>query len=380
MKNCLVEPAWLDNQGNLFLIDATLSKAVNSSDSLSERKYIKGTIDIDFEQVFFAKESNVPHSLPESHDLDSSLMTFDIDRDSHILVYDAIGNYSSLRAFFTLKGFGYKNVSVLNGGMIEWEKQGRATIDKGKKVKPKDNPRNQETKPKIKNSFIIDKEEFETLRSTPSNIVIDARSKKRFLGLEGEPRPGIRKGHIPGAINMPYTTLMDEHRFKKKECMEELFSGLNIKNNSKILAYCGSGITACIVAFAGSICDLDLLIYDGSWAQWGLIKYPCYETDHYELDSGVEIQKESPDTFYLPSEESRTNLKPGDLVKLIFRMEKLSDPESLSVERMWVMVKEKNKDCYLGVLDNDPFGEVHLQCGQPVCFGPEHVIQIDGEE
>lgn len=272
MKNYLVDPSWLDNQDNLFLIDATLSKVVSNNDSPSNRKYIKGTIDIDFEQVFFEKKSHIPHSLPSSNHLDSNLTPFNIDRDSHILVYDARGTYSSLRAFFTLKGFGYKNVYVLNGGIIEWEKQGRVTIDEGNKVKPEDKPADIEITPKIKNPFIVDKEEFQTIKSTPSNILIDARSEKRFLGLEEEPRPGIKKGHVPGAINMPYTNLMDGHRFKNKESMEELFSNLNMQSNSKLLVYCGSGITACIVAFAASTLDYDVLIYDGSWAEWGLMK------------------------------------------------------------------------------------------------------------
>ena len=110
------------------------------------------------------------------------------------------------------------------------------------------------------------------------------------------------------------------------------------------------------------------------------MKLPSYENNHYVLDNGEERHNESPESFYIPSRELRDNLKVGDLVKLIFRMEDKINSENVSVERMWVEIKEKNNNFYSGTLDNDPNGDVLIKCGLCVNFNAEHVIQIYEEE
>ena len=110
------------------------------------------------------------------------------------------------------------------------------------------------------------------------------------------------------------------------------------------------------------------------------MKLPSYETDHYELDNGEEIHNEYPESFWIPSRELRENLNAGDIVKLIFRMEEKENQDNVSVERMWVEIKEKNGAFYTGCLDNDPNGEVLIKCGISVNFKAEHIIQIYEEE
>lgn len=107
---------------------------------------------------------------------------------------------------------------------------------------------------------------------------------------------------------------------------------------------------------------------------------PNYEKDHYELDNAEEIHNKYPESFWVPSRELRDNLQVGDLVKLIFRMEERANQEEVSVERMWVEIKEKNSTYYTGTLDNDPNGEVLIECGLSVNFKAENVIQIYEEE
>ena len=106
------------------------------------------------------------------------------------------------------------------------------------------------------------------------------------------------------------------------------------------------------------------------------MELPTYEIDHYELDNGEEIHNEYPETFEIPSRELREKLKVGDIVKLIFRMEERANKEEVSVERMWVEIQEKNGSYYSGILDNDPSGEVLVECGITVNFKAEHIIQI----
>ena len=93
----------------------------------------------------------------------------------------------------------------------------------------------------------------------------------------------------------------------------------------------------------------------------------------YSLDNGEEIHREAPKTFRL-SREERETLKPGDLVKLIFRIE---FGEEAHVERMWLRVTEAKPELYVGVLDNDPYCTDEIQSGMRVEFNAEHVIQID---
>ncbi|KHN90087.1 DUF2314 domain-containing protein [Pectobacterium actinidiae] len=109
------------------------------------------------------------------------------------------------------------------------------------------------------------------------------------------------------------------------------------------------------------------------------MKLPTYETDHYELDDGEALNREHPDSFWIPDKAVRESLVPGDFVKLIFRMEETAGADDLSVERMWVNVTKKHETLYEGVLDNDPKGSDCVQCGQSVTFHARHVIGIYGK-
>ena len=93
----------------------------------------------------------------------------------------------------------------------------------------------------------------------------------------------------------------------------------------------------------------------------------------YTLDDGEEVNRESPETFWIPPRDTREHLFPGELVKLIFR---ISLGEEQHVERMWVIVKERKANGYIGVLDNDPYCTTELRSGESIEFRPEHVIQV----
>lgn len=105
-----------------------------------------------------------------------------------------------------------------------------------------------------------------------------------------------------------------------------------------------------------------------------------YKKDHYELDNGEEINREYPDSFWIPEKEAREAIEPGDILKLIFRMEEKNGSDEVSVERMWVEVTNKQRDFYIGTLDNDPSGSECVKCGQTVYFQSCHVIAIFEED
>lgn len=95
----------------------------------------------------------------------------------------------------------------------------------------------------------------------------------------------------------------------------------------------------------------------------------------YRLVNGEDINREHPDTFFIPSRYERETVEPGQLVKLIFELVD-SDDEDPSAERMWVMVKSRDELVYLGALDNEPYSIPNLHAEDPVMFGPENIIDI----
>lgn len=106
------------------------------------------------------------------------------------------------------------------------------------------------------------------------------------------------------------------------------------------------------------------------------MKLPSFETDYYELDNAENIHANYPDSFWIPEKTIRQNLKIGETVKLIFRMQLIDNRDEVSVERMWVKIIDVKEGYYLGTLDNDPAREVFLQYPDLVIFKPEHVINI----
>jgi hypothetical protein len=110
------------------------------------------------------------------------------------------------------------------------------------------------------------------------------------------------------------------------------------------------------------------------------MREPDFDIDGWSLDDGEEYHRNAPDTFWIPDREAREGLQPGDLAKLIFVIS-VDDPDDpVTVERMWVLVRERIPGGYLGILDNDPDAleeNEEFWSGIEVPFAPKHVINID---
>jgi hypothetical protein len=110
------------------------------------------------------------------------------------------------------------------------------------------------------------------------------------------------------------------------------------------------------------------------------MREPDFEQDGWCLEDGEELHREAPETFWLPELKDRQSLQPGDLVKLIFRISVDNEEEPVAVERMWVIVRERVGEQYLGILDNDPYAieeNDEFWSGIELPFSPRHVIDID---
>ena len=165
-----------------------------------------------------------------------------------------------------LRFFGLKRLSILEGGLPAWEKAGFATAP-GKSAVPLS----------IKPTYQFQAEKNSRLEDIKQNLrqrtaqIIDARAYNRFCGISEEPRPGLRKGHIPGSFSTPFESVManDKSSFKSPEDIRSAFEEAGVSLAEPIITSCGSGITAAILSFALHLIGKDSQLYDGSWSEWG---------------------------------------------------------------------------------------------------------------
>jgi thiosulfate/3-mercaptopyruvate sulfurtransferase len=104
-----------------------------------------------------------------------------------------------------------------------------------------------------------------------SEQMLDARSKGRFEGTEPEPREGLRSGHMPGAKNLPASTLVNaDGTYKTGDALRAAFVEAGVDLAKPVVTTCGSGITASTLAFGLHLLGKkDVAVYDGSWSEWG---------------------------------------------------------------------------------------------------------------
>ena len=275
----LVSTEWLSNNlSKVKIFDASWHMPNSNRNSQKEYldKHIPEAMFWDLDQ-HSDKDSPYPHMMSNSDYWTRMLWSFGIQNDDHIIVYDYSDIYSACRLWFALKYFGHKKVSVLDGGMKKWLKENRPTskeVDKdlGKfssidKLNPKNKYKVSENTEWIKNKKQID----ENIK-IPSFQTVDARSRERFESKVDEPRPGLKRGCIPGSKNIPFKDCINSetNTFKTKSELIKIFSKNNIDYLKPIVFSCGSGVTACVLGIAYSlISDKHAMIYDGSWSEYG---------------------------------------------------------------------------------------------------------------
>ena len=266
IKSPLVSVQWLNqnlNASNIIILDASIKK-ITDDNTLKELKQIPNTRFFDIKNKFSDVSATFPSTVPSVEQFTSEAQNLGINKDSAVVVYDDKGIYSSARAWYLFKAFGFSNVAVLDGGLPEWKIQNFKVSDK--------------------TNFKYDTGDFiavynkyyfkffgdiELICSNTNCLIVDARSSDRFKGIVSEPREGLRSGTIPNSINLPFTSLISGNCFKSKEELRLIFEALNIADKNLTFS-CGSGITACILALAAEISDYkNLSVYDGSWTEYG---------------------------------------------------------------------------------------------------------------
>ena len=267
----LVSTDWLnENLNNVKIIDASwhLVKNRNAIEEYN-KEHIENAIFFDLDKNS-NKKKNLPHGhfLPTESEHEKNISELGISNTDRIVIYCYSDLISSCRAWFQFLYFGHdpKLVSVLNGGMKKWKLEGKKVTNSKTRIVPckykaKENKNMIKIKSQIEKNIL--KNEF---------TVVDARSKNRFLGLEPEPRPGIKGGSIEDSKSMPLSEIVNtkDNTFLDKEKLRNIFD-LSRINSNKIVMSCGSSVSAASLALAYSLINDDYMpkIYIGSWTEFG---------------------------------------------------------------------------------------------------------------
>ena len=264
----IVSAEWLNNHlqaENLLVFDATISKVVGDISALSNSQIPK-TQFFDIKKNFSNTAAPFPNTIPLTEHFEKSAQKLGINSDSVIVIYDDHGIYSSARAWWLLKTFGFNNVAILDGGLPQWKASGFNTEEKTNTKKPKKgnfkatyNPNN-----------VVYFESLESIAKDEAYKIIDARSSDRFNCRVAEPRAGLRSGTIPSSTNLPFNHVLKGNMLKSKEELKLVFEAL-AEPHQHLVFSCGSGITASLLALAATVAGYNNSVYDGSWTEYGTL-------------------------------------------------------------------------------------------------------------
>ena len=224
--------------------------------------HIPGAVFFDIEAL--SDTSPLPHMMPRAEAFAVAMRELGVSSDKHLVVYDEGNLFSAPRAWWMLRTFGVEKVSIVAGGLEGWRRDG-LPLEQGLPELPEgdfDGRVDPLAIKRLTDVLLVSHE--------GSAQIVDARPAGRFNGQVAEPRPGLRSGHIPGALNVPWTELVINGELKTTDELNEIFARQGVDFERPIIASCGSGVTAAVVVLALTTLGVNgVSLYDGSWSEWG---------------------------------------------------------------------------------------------------------------
>jgi thiosulfate/3-mercaptopyruvate sulfurtransferase len=266
--NALVSPERLAKYlEHVKVVDGSWYLPAMQRDPVAEfaEAHIPGAVYFDIETIA-DQSSDLPHTLPSAEQFAEQVGALGISNDDPVVIYDGLGLFSSGRVWWMFKYFGHERVSILDGGFTRWQAEGHPVEDGAA------------TPASATYSATANADMAKALEDMRGNIdsaaaqVLDARSAGRFNATEPEPRAGLRNGHIPGSFSLPVSDLTDPETkcVKSADALTSLFDEAGVDFGRPSITTCGSGVSACAVAFALHLMGKDdVAMYDGSWTEWG---------------------------------------------------------------------------------------------------------------
>lgn len=268
----IVSTQWLAthlNHPNLLVLKSHLNmpvKKLTAAEANNKSLQIQGACIFSLDDI---SDPNItlPHMMPNEQLFTQKMRELRVCNDTIIVVYDNMGIYLSPRVWWMLKSMGHEQVAVLNGGLPAWVKENLPCEESNKRQKFSEG--NFVAKPST--THFCNAVQVESALQDSTYVILDARSENRFLGLEPEPRSGLRRGYIPNSHNIHFETVLENGQYMKPiEELQKIFS-TKVNHEQKLIFSCGSGVSACILALAAELAGYSKMsVYDGSWSEWGL--------------------------------------------------------------------------------------------------------------
>jgi thiosulfate/3-mercaptopyruvate sulfurtransferase len=265
----LVTTEWLAKHldaADLRVVDGTwhMPQLQRNARAEFEAAHVSGAVFFDIDAIA-DQTTSLPHMLPAPEAFGAAVGALGIGNGDRVVVYDTRGVVSAARVWWTFRVFGHDAVAVLDGGLRKWRAEGRP-VESGV---PKSAVRafTARRRPEL----VRDLEAMRANIGTRAAQVLDARSAGRFAGTEPEPRAGLRGGHIPGSLNLPYETLYrPDGTLKSPDELGAAVRAAGVDPGMPVVTTCGSGVTASVLALALYLLGRrDAAVYDGSWSEWG---------------------------------------------------------------------------------------------------------------
>ena len=264
LDDAVVDIDWLAARlGDVRVVDASWYLPGMGRDAEAEFReaHIPGAVRFDIDAIADTS-SALPHMLAAPERFAAMVGALGVADDDTIVVYDGMGAFSAPRVVWNLRIMGADRAHLLDGGLPAWREAGHAT-----EAGPPASVEPRTFRPRFDADAVLSLAE---MRALPAEVqVVDARPRDRYTGETPEPREGMRSGHVPGSLSLPFTAVQRDGRLLDAGALREAFEAAGVDLSRPIATTCGSGVTAATLAIAAARAGGSARVYDGSWSEWG---------------------------------------------------------------------------------------------------------------